>query len=60
MQLTVSKKMLKMYAESGQLEEFIKGMEKFGDVTSLREYQKELEGKKKRKKTDYSNLQNPT
>ena len=52
MQLTVSKKMLKMYADSGQLEEFIKGMEKFGDVTGLREYQKELEGKKKRKKTE--------
>jgi len=52
MQLTVSKKMLKMYSDSGQLEEFIKGMEKFGDVTGLREYQKELEEKKKRKKTE--------
>ncbi|PKP22880.1 MAG: hypothetical protein CVU05_01975 [Bacteroidetes bacterium HGW-Bacteroidetes-21] len=52
MQVTVSKKMLKMSADSGQLEEFIQGMEKFGDVTILREYQKELAEKKKRKKAE--------
>lgn len=50
MQLTVTKKMLNMFAKSGQLEDFIKGMEAYCDVSSLRAYQKEFEENKQKKK----------